>query len=319
MRVVAIGGGTGLSVLLRGLKRYDVEISALVAVTDEGGSSGKLRQELDIPPPGDVRNNIVALANDEDLMSKVFAYRFKENGSLHNHTVGNIIIAALTKMTGSFSEAVTCASRILAIKGKVIPVSNDMVRLVAKYEDGWEETGETNIVRRRRRIVSIKLDKPAKATEEALREINHADVIVFGPGSLYTSVITNLLVDGIKEALLANKKAVKIYVANIMTQPGETIGYSLEDHILELERYLGQEPDFVIVNSSDPPFEVLESYSKEGAQPVKSLMNRENYVFEDLVQITYEPNDPRPKIRHNPVALADKILYIAKRCLSERR
>ncbi len=315
MKVVAIGGGTGLSVLLRGLKRYDIDISALVAVTDEGGSSGLIRQELDVPPPGDVRNNIIALANDEDLMSQVFGYRFKENGAFHNHTVGNIIIAALTKMTGNFSEAVRLASRILAIKGKVIPICSDLIRLVAKYDDGTEEIGEINIVKRRvGKIVSIRLDKPAAASQEVLNEVKFADMIIFGPGSLYTSIITNLLVNGIKEAIWANRKAKSVYVANIMTQPGETLGYTLEDHVSELEKYLEKKLDFVIVNVAKPPSEVLESYLKEGAQLVRPVSNQKNYVFENLVQIIYEPNDPRPKVRHDPVILAKKIIDIAKRC-----
>ncbi|AEH50480.1 gluconeogenesis factor YvcK family protein [Pseudothermotoga thermarum] len=314
MKVVAIGGGTGLSVLLRGLKKYDLDISALVAVTDEGGSSGRLRFELEIPPPGDVRNNIIALANDEDLMSQIFAYRFVDNGSLHQHTVGNIIIAALTKMKGSFNEAVKLTCRILAIKGKVIPICDDLIRLVAKYDDGSQVVGETNITRKKGRIISIQLDKPAKASEEALIELSNADLIVLGPGSLYTSVITNLLVEGVKETIALNKRAVKIYVANIMTQPGETHGYTVEDHVAEVERYLEKPLDFVIVNNGQPPAEVLESYLKEGAEPVKVLSKRENYIFADLVQVIHEPNDPRPKIRHNSEALANIIVEIAKRC-----
>lgn len=314
MKVVAVGGGTGLSVLLRGLKNTGVDLTAIVAVTDEGGSSGIIREELEMPPPGDVRNNIIALAKDEDLMSRIFSFRFKTNGTLSNHSVGNIILAALTRMTGSFSIAVKLASQILAIKGKVLPVCEELIRLIAIYEDGSEIIGETEIVRQKRKIISIKLNKRVKALDEVINALSDADAIVFGPGSLYTSVITNLLVDNVADTINSNEKAIKIYVANIMTQPGETAGLSLQDHVKELEKYLRSRVDFIIANNLMPPEKLLNSYARELAEPVLSNGDvDERYIFEPLLTIEFELNDTRPKARHNPQLLAKVIMKLLER------
>ncbi|HEY8541198.1 MAG TPA: uridine diphosphate-N-acetylglucosamine-binding protein YvcK [Pseudothermotoga sp.] len=314
MKVVAIGGGTGLSVLLRGLKHYDLDLTAIVAVTDEGGSSGKIRQELEIPPPGDVRNNIIALAQDESLMSRIFSYRFQSNGTLSNHSVGNIILAALTRMTGSFNMAVKLASNILAIKGKVLPVCEQLIRLVAHYDDGATVIGETQIIQKRARIVSVKLDKPAKALDEVIEALETSNVILIGPGSLYTSVITNFLVDGVSQAINHNKKAIKIYIANIMTQPGETLNMNLQDHVSEVERYLQSPVDFIIANNSNFPKEIIDSYSLQGAEPVipKGAID-DRYVLRPLLKTIYEPSDPRLKARHDSDLLAKTVLEICRR------
>ncbi|MCS7174681.1 gluconeogenesis factor YvcK family protein [Pseudothermotoga sp.] len=321
MKVIAIGGGTGLSTILRGLKNKGLELTAIVAVTDEGGSSGKIRQELNVPPPGDVRNNIIALARDESLMSRLFSYRFSTNGSLSQHSVGNIILAALTMMTGSFAKAVRHACDILAIEGKVLPVCEQLIRLVAFYSDGSVVVGETEISKKvDARIVSVRLDKKVQALEEVIREISQADAVLLGPGSLYTSVITNLLVEGVAESICDNKKAKKIYIANIMTQPGETIGFSLEDHVSEIEKYLKTELDYVVANNTLPPKDVLLSYAKQCAEPVLPRGHVDKrYLFYDLLEITYEPSDPRPKARHNPVITA-KILtnLLGERSFSEK-
>lgn len=312
MKVVAIGGGTGLSTILRGLKNEGLELTAIVAVTDEGGSSGKIRQELNMPPPGDVRNNIIALAKDESLMSKLFSYRFATNGSLSQHSVGNIILAALTMMTGSFAKAVRYACDILAIEGKVLPVCEQLIRLVAFYSDGSVVVGETEISKKvDARIVSVRLDKKVQALEEVRREIYQADVILLGPGSLYTSVITNLLVEGVSESICENKKAKKIYIANIMTQPGETIGFSLEDHVSEVEKYLKTNVDYIVANSTLPPKNVLLSYAKQHAEPVLPHGQVDDrYFFYNLLEIVYEPNDPRPKARHNPTVTAKVLMSL---------
>lgn len=314
MKVVAIGGGTGLSVLLRGLKHYDLDLTAIVAVTDEGGSSGKIRQELEIPPPGDVRNNIIALAQDESLMSRIFSYRFQSNGTLSNHSVGNIILAALTRMTGSFNMAVKLASNILAIKGKVLPVCEQLIRLVAYYDDGATVIGETQIIQKRARIVSVKLDKPAKALDEVIEALETSNVILIGPGSLYTSVITNFLVDGVSQAINHNKKAIKIYIANIMTQPGETLNMNLQDHVSEVERYLQSSVDFIIANNSKFPKEIIDSYSLQGAEPVipKGAID-DRYILRPLLKTVYEPSDPRLKARHDSDLLAKTVLEICRR------
>lgn len=313
MKVVAVGGGTGLSTLLKGLKNIDsFEITAVVSVTDEGGSSGKLRKELNVPPPGDVRNNIVALAKDEDLLAKLMSYRFSE-GSFKGHSLGNLIIAALTKIEGSFSEAIRILERVLAIKGRVLPVSEDHARLVARFEDGEEVIGETNIVRKGGKIVEVRLDRPIDALPEVLEAIERADIIIFGPGSLYTSIITNVLVNGVKDAI-KKSKAKKIYVCNLMTQPGETTGYRVSDHVKELERYLEQSVDFVLVNTRKPSEEVLERYRKEGSDFVEiDAENIQNTILAEpfLVEIV-DPSDGQRKITHDSVKLADVIERISR-------
>ncbi|RKX40408.1 MAG: hypothetical protein DRP23_03130 [Thermotogae bacterium] len=308
MKITAIGGGTGLSMLLRGLKEFPVEITAVVSVTDEGGSSGTIRKELRIPPPGDVRNNIVALAKDEHLLGKLMNYRF-ENGSFKGHTVGNLMIAALTKMTGSFSGAIKILSEILAIKGKVLPVSEDLVRLVAFFEDGSKVVGETRIVEKKGKIVKVELDRETKALPEVLETLRKSDMIILGPGSLYTSVVTNLLVKGVKEAI-QDGDAILAYVCNIMTQPGETVGYRLSDHVKEIERYLGKEVDFIIANSQRPSDDILERYRKEGADLV--VLDLENLdkmvVVEPLLCTIKDPYDGRVKVRHDPMKLAKTLM-----------
>ncbi|MFN3691603.1 MAG: uridine diphosphate-N-acetylglucosamine-binding protein YvcK [Fervidobacterium sp.] len=306
LKIVVVGGGTGLSTLLRGLKTYPWKITAIVTITDEGGSSGILREELNVPPPGDIRNNLVALANDEDILGKVFNYRFK-NGSLNGHTVGNIILAALTMITGNFMEAVSKAADILAIKGRVLPVSTEMARLVAIFEDGSKVSGETRIVKyckeTGKRIVDIKLDNCVKLNSSAYEVIVNSDAIIFGPGSLYTSIIANFLVDGFSEAVsLSNAK--KIYVSNIMTQPGETQNYKLSDHIREVERYLNGNLD-VIIHSLPPKDErILNEYREKNSLPVEIDINDERIIIGHFSNIIIKDT---PKIRHDSFLLSKAI------------
>jgi len=315
LNVVAIGGGTGLSSLLRGLKIFeDVDIHAVVAITDEGGSSGRIREELKIPPPGDVRNNLIALAKDESLLYQLFNFRFQTNGTLKGHNVGNIILAALTKILGSFSEAVKETSRILAIKGEVLPVSDRLVRLVAEMEDGSEIVGETEIVKSKSRIREIRLSEKVEALPEVTEAIEKADGIIIGPGSLYTSLISNLLVEGVKECIVENKRAIKIYVANIMTQPGETIGYTLSDHVNEIVKYLGCNVNYVIANSQKLPNQDLERYKAQGSEQVKLDIEKiEVPVFaEPLLKMEVDPRDGLSKARHD----SEKLGKLVKRLLS---
>lgn len=315
MKITAIGGGTGLSTLLRGLKLYSSDLTAVVTITDEGGSSGILREELNVPPPGDVRNNLVALASDEDILGKLFNYRFK-NGSLNGHTVGNIILAALTKLTGSFPEAVAKAADILAIKGRVLPVSDKMARLVAVFEDGQTVAGETKIVdygkKSMRKIVELKLETPIQINPSCYDAIVQSDVLVFGPGSLYTSIIANLIVDGFKEAV-KKSKAIKIYIANIMTQPGETFGYKLNDHVLEIEKYLEQKLDFVIYSFPPSQAEVLEKYKIRNSVPVELDINDHRVIAGHFSKIILE-NEPR--IRHDSFLIAKALFEISKKVLT---
>jgi len=304
-KVVAIGGGTGMSTLLKGLKKYDVDITAVVSVTDEGGSSGILRKELNIPPPGDVRNNFVALSENEEALERFFNYRFRD-GFLNGHTVGNIILAALSKIhDGSLTTAVKYLSDILAIKGRILPVSDDLIRLVAIMNDGTEVVGEVNIVKCKKRIVKVSLDKKVRAQPEVLEALREADIIAIGPGSLYTSIITNFLVEGVKEAI-AKSRARVFYIANLMTQPGETDGMGLSDHIKEVEKYMGRQIDVAIVNSEKPPTSILERYEKEGYHPLK--LDVENVkriiVMEPMIKLEKDIFDGKVKLRHDPDKLA---------------
>lgn len=265
MSMVALGGGTGLSSLLKGLKELPVDLTAIVTVTDDGGSSGRLRKDLQILPPGDIRNCLVALSRSESLLSKLFQYRFGEGGQIEGHSFGNLFIAAMTGVMGDFGNAVREASSILAIKGHVIPVTTDNVQLAAKFEDGSETVGETMISGAGKRIVAISLapEKPS-ANPEALSAIDDANMIVLGPGSLYTSVIPNLLVPGVAERI--NKcNARVVYICNVMTQPGETDSFNAFDHVQAiLEKTELKRIDIVVVNSRRAARPLLARYENKG-------------------------------------------------------
>jgi len=305
---VAIGGGTGLSTLLRGLKLFsDLEVTAVVTVTDEGGSSGIIREELGVLPPGDLRNNIVALAEDESLMSKIMAYRFIEGQTLKNQSLGNLIIAALTKITGSFATAIEKVSSILAIEGKVLPVTEDSVRLIAKMENGEEIIGETEIIKKKAKILEIRLNNPAHPFPKVMDSLTKCDAVILGPGSLFTSIIPNLLVDGVNEVM---KDKPKILIANMMTQPGETIGFSLKDHITTVEKYLGCPLDRIVVNSEAIPNEVLERYRSQGSEPIFSNEKDERVVSFPMVKVVIDPRDGEKKLRHDPLKLAASVREI---------
>ncbi len=315
LKIVALGGGTGLSTLLRGLKLFsDVDVTAVVTVTDEGGSSGIIREELGVLPPGDVRNNIVALAENESLMAQIMNYRFNEGQTFKNHSLGNLIIAALTKITGSFAMAVEKVSDTLAVKGTVLPVTEDTIRLVATMESGEEVVGETQIVKRRSKIVDLHLDSVAHPFPKVIEAISKCDVIVLGPGSLYTSIIPNLMVNGVKEAM---KGKPTILIANLMTQPGETSGFSLKDHIITVERYLGYSLDRVISNSEIIPYDILQRYNVEGSEQVLTMVGDEKVVSFPMVKSEVDPNDGKEKVRHDPIKLAASVRKIAKELIGD--
>ena len=272
-RIVAIGGGTGLSTMLRGLKRHTNNLTAIVTVADDGGGSGVLRQELGMLPPGDIRNCLEALANVEPLMSELLHYRFTE-GSLRGQSFGNLFLAALNGISGSFDQAVSRMSQVLAITGTVLPVTTTDVQLEAEFENGARVLGESKIFYckkredcRIRRVRLIPERPPALAP--AIAAIEEADMILLGPGSLYTSIIPNLLVDGIAEAILRSD-ALKIYIANVMTQEGETEGYSNADHIRAIFQHSAPGLfHLCLVNSATIPHDVLGSYAQEGAEPLR--------------------------------------------------
>lgn len=267
-KVVAIGGGTGLSSLLKGLKEYTSNITAIVAVTDDGGSSGRLRDNLGILPPGDIRNCLVALADKETLMEEVLQYRFT-SGELAGHNLGNLFLAGLNNVTGGFDGAVRALSKVLAIRGQVLPATLQDVALGAELADNTLLYGECNISASQSKIKRIFLrPEVCQPLPEALTAIQEADLIILGPGSLYTSVIPNLLVEGMPEAI-ERAAAQKIYICNIMTQPGETQGYSACDHVKAIFDHVGPIVNQIMVNNEPIPGRLLKKYRAKGATPVK--------------------------------------------------
>lgn len=268
LRIVAIGGGTGLASVLRGLKSLDCDITAIVTVADDGGSSGRLRKDMGMLPPGDIRNCLLALAEAEPDMTSLFNHRFAR-GALAGHNFGNLFLAAMTEMTGDFQLAVKTMSRILAVKGRVVPATLSDVTLRADMEDGSVVLGEYAIPQVRKRIRKLSLVPPdPPALDEAVSAIGGADGIIIGPGSLYTSVIPNLLVPGIREAIAASS-AKKLYVCNIMTQPGETDGYSVSDHVFAIEKHAGRLATSVLANIAEAPEETAAKYADEGRFQVR--------------------------------------------------
>lgn len=279
-KIVVIGGGTGLATVLRGLKAYDCHITAIVTVADDGGSSGVLRKDMGILPPGDIRNCLLALAEAEPEMAALFNHRFSK-GSLKGHSFGNLFLAAMTEMTGDFQEAIRAMSRILAVKGKVLPATLSDVSLVAEMEDGSVVLGEAAIPLANGRIKKLSLhpeDPPA--LDDAVEQIRDADGIIIGPGSLFTSVIPNLLVRGIREAI-RQSHACKLYICNVMTQPGETDGFAALDHVRAIERHAGPLFSHVLINTAGAPKDVLRKYAEEGKYQVTADL-------EQLKQAGYE-------------------------------
>lgn len=274
--VTVIGGGTGLSTILRGLKRYNLELSAIVTVSDDGGSSGRLSEDLGVLPPGDIRNCLVALADEESLMAKLFQYRFS-NGDLKGHSFGNLFLVAMSSVLGDFLLAIKETSKVLAIRGRVLPSTLTRVRLKAYFEDGTEIIGETAIssykISRIKKIELVPIDFCDKipATPEAISALERSDLIIVGPGSLYTSIIPNLILEEIKQKLREVYKNIPIvYVCNVMTQPGETTGYKASDHLKALIDHLGFNPfSFVIVNTKKPIEDIIKKYQDAGADFVE--------------------------------------------------
>jgi uncharacterized cofD-like protein len=287
LNIVTVGGGTGLSTLLRGLKAYVdsdgpwsvASLGAIVTVTDEGGSSGVLRKEFGMLPPGDIRNCIVALAEEEEILSKLFSYRFDLDSALKGHSLGNLLLMAMTDITGSFDNAILAASEVLAIRGEIFPSTLSDVRLRATLEDGTELVGEVAIsgsaigeepttIARHARIAHLAIDPPdARPPERALEALAAADLILIGPGSLYTSVLPNLAIQPIAEALRASR-ALRVYICNVMTQPNETDGYSAEDHLSALVEHAGLVVDVMVMNGRRPSEQILAQYAVVNALPV---------------------------------------------------
>ncbi len=308
-RIVALGGGTGLSTLLRGLKQYSSNITAIVTVTDDGGSSGRLVQELGIIPPGDIRNCLVALADAERRMTDLFQYRFSQgSGMFHGHSVGNLLIAGFMEQTGGdVDRALQMASEVLAIRGRVIPSTMDHIKLRAMMEDGTEIIGETAIVESNQRIRRIYLE-PGRPTAhpEAISAILEADIICIGPGSVYTSVIPNLLVPGIPEAL-AEADCIKAYICNVMTQSGESDAFTAAEHLVAIQANVPKRVfDYVLVNTGTPSQAALDKYrgfNQEFVQPDTDRIRQMGYkpILGNFMSET-------DYVRHDPIRIAARLM-----------
>jgi uncharacterized cofD-like protein len=321
LRIVSIGGGTGLSTVLSGLKRYaravhgeppesecEADITAIVTVTDDGGSSGRLRRDFDILPPGDIRNCMVALSEDETLLSRLFQYRFHSGVGLKGHSFGNLFLAALNQITGDFAHAVRLSSEILAIRGRIFPSTPANVTLDAKLSDGTIISGESKISKSRQPIDRIFLRPPrSRPLKDALEAIAQADVITLGPGSLYTSIVPNLLVSGIPQAI-ERSRALKLYFMNLMWQPGETINFSASQHVDAILKHAGrrQVMDYVVLNTAPISRPLLRKYATQNVNPVENDFEKLNslgvrVMAADLV-------GESKLVRHDPDATAKIIM-----------
>jgi uncharacterized cofD-like protein len=320
-RVVALGGGTGLSALLRGLREHVVrgpnrlpnrerpisDLAAIVTVTDDGGSSGRLRRENHMLPPGDIRNCMVALSKDEALLSRLFQYRFQAGNGLAGHNFGNLFLAALAHVTGDFAEAVRVSSQVLAIRGRIFPSTVSNVHLVATLVNGKRVRGETNISRSKIPIRKIELSpRRVRALPKVIEAIHEADLILMGPGSLYTSVIPNLLIPEIAQAL-AKSRARRVYVANLMTQPGETAHYTLSQHLRAIENHVNKRLiDYVVANKKSVSPQVARRYCAQGAEPV--FIDRPNVSKMKIRLLADDLLEEHNVIRHNSTRLATLLL-----------
>ena len=319
-KIVAVGGGTGLSTMLKGIKKLTNNITAVVTVGDDGGSSGRLRHEMGILPPGDIRNCIAALADDEDLVTKLFQYRFKMGEGLEGHSFGNLFLTALCAITGNMVRAVQESSKVLNIRGRVLPSTLDDMKLAAEMDDGSIVEGESNIPETGKKIKRL-FTQPAncKALPEVLKAIKDADLIILGPGSLYTSVIPNLLIKEISAAI-SKSKAKKIYVCNIMTQPGETTDYTASQHVQAILDHAGYSNMFeaVLVNNSLPE-DLSPDYQKANSYPV--LVDIDEIKKKNINVVStrlYEENDQK-YVRHSPARLARAISYWYKKQLKDKK
>jgi uncharacterized cofD-like protein len=315
-KIVAIGGGTGLSTLLRGLKRSTTNLTAVVTVTDDGGSSGRLQKELGILPPGDIRNCLVALADDEALVTDLFQYRFAEGEGLSGHSFGNLFLAAMMGITGNFDSAVKESSRVLNIKGRVLPATLETVRLCATLVDGTTIRGETTISSSHVPIALLSLEpESARPLDEVLEAIASADAIVLGPGSLYTSVLPNFLVKGIARAV-ADAPALKIYICNVMTQPGETDAFTAAAHVRALFEHAHANVCNTVIVNVEPPRKLLEAYAVEGQVPVVPDWKE----LEELGVRVVSANviSETSTVRHDPQRLADVVLKLIDEHVAQR-
>jgi uncharacterized cofD-like protein len=326
LRVVAIGGGTGLSTLLKGLKSFALapgelpstrsaapvicDLSAVVTVSDDGGSSGRLRKELNMLPPGDIRNCIVALSEDEALLSQLFRHRFDKGSGLEGHSFGNLFLAALTSITNDFSEAVRLSSEILVTRGHIYPSTTSNIELEALMEDGTRVRGETKITASKGRIKELVLVPPnVEPMPQTLDAIAHADIITIGPGSLFTSLVPNLLVRGISDAIVSSS-ATKVYICNLMTQANESLGLTAADHIRALNRHAGQQLfDYALINRTTVSEELKSKYALEGASQIVPDLNAIEAL--GVIPVLGDYLEEASVARHNTTRLASDLMQLA--------
>ncbi|MBJ6360803.1 uridine diphosphate-N-acetylglucosamine-binding protein YvcK [Paenibacillus sp. GCM10012307] len=317
-RIVVIGGGTGLSVMLRGLKEKPLDITAIVTVADDGGSSGILRNELHMPPPGDIRNVLTALADVEPLLADMLNYRFNHGNGLAGHSLGNLMLAAMTDISGDFVTGIRELSRVLAVRGRVLPAAGQSIVLRAEMADGTIVTGESMIPKARNQIKRVMIEpEQVEPLDEALEALQNADAILIGPGSLYTSIIPNLLVPKLAQAIM-DSDAVKIFVCNVMTQPGETDNYSVSDHLEAIHAHVGHHLfDYVIVNDGEIPPQVQSKYAEEGAKAVhldlEEVKRRGYQVIADKLVLF------RTYLRHDAARLSHHIYQLVESWMLRKR
>ncbi len=314
-KVVAFGGGTGLSTLLRGLKHFTRNVTAVVTVTDEGGSSGRLRQEWGVLPPGDIRNCLVALAEDDNALNRLLNFRF-DHGELAGHSLGNLILLAATELSGDFRLAVEEMNSLLAIRGKVLPVTTEAVVLKGRTDLGTEVTGELQVSATGASLTDVWLEpRDARPLKDVLDAINGAEILVLGPGSLFTSVLPNLLISDVAKRL-RRAKVPLVYVANLMTQPGETERFSLEDHIFWVRRALKRNPDYILLNNAKIPPDVASRYAEAGSQPVVPMSQGPdggNVIEGNFLAI----KDDRT-VRHDSVRLVESLMRLVREAGDQR-
>lgn len=308
-KVVVIGGGTGLSVLLRGLKRFPLDISAIVTVADDGGCTGKLRNIFEIPAPGDIRNVMVSLSKVEPLIESLMQYRFKQ-GNLKGHSMGNLLLTALIDITGNIVDGVQALSEVLNVKGNIIPLTDESVTLMAEFQDGTIIEGESKINKKQKQIKRVFYKNSPKPIKKALEVIKEADVIIFGIGSLYTSIIPNLILPDIQTALIQTK-AKKVYVCNAMEEPGETKGYTAGEHIKAINRHIGQNIiDGIILNDEDIPKDTEKRYEETGAKKVIIDQAEIERLGVSLFKHRIVEINSKGEVRHNSIRLASAIYSI---------
>lgn len=315
-KIVLIGGGTGLSTILKGLKKYPCHITAIVSVGDDGGSSGQIRDAINIVPPGDIRKVIVAMSEAEPLVNDLLNYRFNDNSIFAQHTVGNIMLTALFQLSGDYVKAIEQLCNVLNVHGKVLPVAKTPITLIAKMEDGSEIRGEHHITQAKKKIKHIRAEQTnIETTQDVLDAIMEADLIVFGPGSLFTSIIPNLLVPAVRKAIL-HSKAQKLYICNVMTEPGETDGYTVSKHVQELEKYLKKGIIDVVFANDDfnVPEDILARYHQSGSDLVKVDLERLALMNKEVITSRFLTINEEGFIRHKSNKIA---AYVVMKLIDE--